>query len=85
MLESRSGGFRRSFGPDVGRSLATLAANGPPTEGAAAIHPDAKGNLYIDPRVFPSAVASDLPPQVAESLAHSQLPLGVAAFEPPST
>jgi hypothetical protein len=48
MLESRSGGFRRSFAPDVGQSPATLAASGPPTEGAAAIHPDAKGNLYIE-------------------------------------
>ena len=63
MLESRLGGFRRSFAPDVGQSLATLAASGPPTAGAAAIHPDAKGNLSIDPKVFPSAVAADLPLQ----------------------
>jgi hypothetical protein len=60
-----------------------LANSGPATEGAAAIHPDAKGNLYIDPKVFPSAVAADLPPQIAESLAHSQLPLNHAAFEAP--
>src|SRR5579871_2539232 len=79
MLEGRSGGFRRSSAPDVRQSLATLAASGPATEDAAAIHPDAKGNLYIDPKVFPSAVAADLPPQVAESLAHSQMPLSVAA------
>ncbi len=72
-----------AFAPDVGQSLATLAASGPPTEGAAAIHPDAKGNLYIDPKVFPSAVAADLPLKVAESLANSQMPLSVAAFEAP--
>jgi pimeloyl-ACP methyl ester carboxylesterase len=72
-----------AFAPDVGQSLATLAASGPPTEGAAAIHPDAKGNLYIDPKVFPSAVAADLPPQIAESLANSQLPLSLKAFETP--
>ena len=72
-----------AFAPDVGQSLATLAASGPPTEGAAAIHPDAKGNLYIDPKVFPSAVAADLPLQVAESLANSQLPLSHVAFEAP--
>jgi pimeloyl-ACP methyl ester carboxylesterase len=72
-----------AFAPDVGQSLATLAASGPPTEGEAAIHPDAKGNLYIDPKMFPSAVAADLPLQVAESLAHSQLPLSLAAFEAP--
>jgi pimeloyl-ACP methyl ester carboxylesterase len=67
----------------VGQSLATLAKSGPATEGAAAIHPDAKGNLYIDPKVFPSAVAADLPPKIAESLANHQLPLNHTAFEAP--
>src|SRR6478736_4619738 len=36
-----------AFAPDVGESLASLAKAGPPTEGGSAIHPDAKGNLYI--------------------------------------
>src|SRR6202453_1854415 len=72
-----------AFAPDVGESLAALAESGPATEGGAAIHPDEKGNLYIDPKVFPSAVAADLPPQIAQSLAHSQLPLNHTAFEPP--
>jgi pimeloyl-ACP methyl ester carboxylesterase len=72
-----------AFAPDVGQSLAALANSGPPTEGSAAIHPDAKGNLYIDPKVFPSAVAADLPPQIAESLANHQLPLNHVAFEAP--
>jgi pimeloyl-ACP methyl ester carboxylesterase len=71
-----------AFAPDVGQSLATLAS-APVTEGEAAIHPDDKGNLFIDPKVFPSAVAADLPPQIAESLAHSQLPLSQVAFETP--
>src|SRR4030095_1448603 len=64
-----------AFAPDVGQSLATLAKSGPATEGVAAIHPDDKGNLYIDPKVFPSAVAPDLPLKIAESLANHQLPL----------
>jgi pimeloyl-ACP methyl ester carboxylesterase len=72
-----------AFAPDVGDSLASLAKAGPATEGTAAIHPDAKGNLYIDPKVFPSAVAADLPPKIAESLANSQLPLSYAAFTAP--
>src|SRR5580693_3317065 len=72
-----------AFAPDVGQSLATLASSGPATEGTAAIHPDEKGNLYIDPKVFPSAVAADLPPQIAEALATHQLPLNVKAFEAP--
>lgn len=75
--------FVSAFAPDVGQSLATLAASGPPTEGAAAIHPDQQGNLYIDPSVFPSAVAADLPPQIAETLANHQLPLNHVAFTAP--
>jgi pimeloyl-ACP methyl ester carboxylesterase len=72
-----------AFAPDVGESLASLAKAGPATEGTAAIHPDAKGNLYIDPKVFPSAVAADLPPKIAESLANAQLPLSHIAYEAP--
>jgi pimeloyl-ACP methyl ester carboxylesterase len=72
-----------AFAPDVGQSLATLAKSGPATEGATAIHPDDKGNLYIDPKVFPSAVAADLPLKIAESLANHQLPLSNKAFEAP--
>src|SRR6201996_216051 len=72
-----------AFAPDVGQSLAALAESGPGTEGAAAIHPDQKGNLTIDPKVFPSAVAADLPPQIAEFLAKHQMPLNHTAFEAP--
>ncbi len=72
-----------ALAPDVGQSMATLSKSGPVTEGAAAVHPDDKGNLYIDPKVFPSAVAADLPPTIAESLANHQLPLNVKAFEAP--
>src|ERR1700728_61113 len=69
-----------AFAPEVGESLAALAKAGPATEGGSAIHPDAKGNLYIDPKVFPDAVAADLPANIAQSLANSQLPLNHTAF-----
>src|SRR3984893_17059751 len=72
-----------AFAPDVGESLAALAKGGPATKGTKAIHPDERGNLTIDPKVFPSAVAADLPPKIAESLANSQLPLNHTAFEAP--
>lgn len=74
-----------AFAPDIGESLASLAKAGPPTEGASAIHPDAKGDLYIDPKMFPSAVAADLPAEIAQHLANSQLPLNHVAFEAPVT
>src|ERR1700744_3083004 len=70
-----------AFAPDVGESLASLSKGGPATEGTSAIRADAKGYLYIDPKVFPSAVAADLPLNVADALANSQLPLNHTAFE----
>jgi pimeloyl-ACP methyl ester carboxylesterase len=75
--------FVSAFAPDTGESLSSLAAAGPATEGAGAIRPDAKGNLYIDPKVFPAAVAADLPLKIAQSLANAQLPLSHTAFEAP--
>ena len=72
-----------AFAPDVGESVAALAKSGPATEGGAAIRPDEKGYLTIDPKAFPSAVAADLPLKIAESLAQSQLPLNHTAFETP--
>lgn len=72
-----------AFAPDVGQSLASLAKSGPATEGSAAIRADANGNLFIDPKMFPSAVAADLPPHIAEFLATHQLPLSHTAFEAP--
>jgi pimeloyl-ACP methyl ester carboxylesterase len=72
-----------AFAPDVGESLASLSKGGPGTEGTNAIRPDAKGDLYIDPKVFPSAVAADLPINIARGLANHQLPLTHTAFEAP--
>jgi pimeloyl-ACP methyl ester carboxylesterase len=72
-----------AFAPNVGESLASLSKSGAPTEGGKAIRPDDKGNLYIDPKIFPSAVAADLPPEIAAHLAESQLPLNFVAFETP--
>lgn len=74
-----------AFAPDVGESLVALSKAGPATEGTKAIQPDAKGYLTIDPAVFPSAVAADLPTKIAEQLANSQLPLNHTAFEAPVT
>jgi pimeloyl-ACP methyl ester carboxylesterase len=74
-----------AFAPDVGESLASLSKAGPATEGTKSIHPDANGNLSIDPAAFPSAVAADLPLNIAEQLAASQLPLNHTAFEAPVT
>ncbi len=72
-----------AFAPDVGESLAALAKSGPATDGAKSIHPDEKGNLYLDQKTFPEFVAAELPLKIAEKLAANQLPLNHTAFEAP--
>lgn len=74
-----------AFAPDKGESVSTLAASGPATPGVKAIRPDAKGYLTIDPVVFPSAVAGDLPKEIGEYLAAHQMPINHTAFDEPAT
>ncbi|PZQ50149.1 MAG: alpha/beta hydrolase [Rhodovulum sulfidophilum] len=73
-----------AFAPDRGESVSKLAASGPATPGVQAIRPDDKGYLTIDPAVFPSAVAGDLPEAVGEHLAAHQMPINHTAFDAPA-
>src|SRR3569832_784621 len=73
-----------AFAPDKGESVSALAASGPATPGVKAIKPDAKGYLSIDPAVFPSAVAGDLPKEIGEQLAAHQMPINHTAFDAPA-
>lgn len=70
-----------AFAPDKGETVSVLAAHGPATPGVKAIQPDAKGYLTIDPAVFPSAVAGDLPKEIGEYLAAHQMPINHSAFD----
>ena len=70
-----------AFAPEKGESVSALAKGGPATEGVKAIRPDAKGYLTIDPAVFPSAVAGDLPKEIGEHLAAHQMPINHTAFD----
>ena len=73
-----------AFAPEKGESVTALAKSGPATDGTKAIRPDAKGNLTIDPAVFPSAVAGDLPKKIGEHLAAHQMPINHTAFDAPA-
>lgn len=73
-----------AFAPDKGETISALSASGPATPGVAAIRPDAKGYLTIDPAVFPSAVAGDLPKKIGEHLAAHQMPINHTAFDEPA-
>jgi len=73
-----------AFAPEKGESVSALAASGPATPGVAAIRPDEKGYLTIDPAVFPTAVAGDLPKEIGEHLAAHQMPINHTAFDAPA-
>jgi pimeloyl-ACP methyl ester carboxylesterase len=73
-----------AFAPEKGETITALAAGGPATPGVAAIRPDERGYLTIDPAVFPSAVAGDLPAEIGEHLAAHQMPINHTAFDEPA-
>jgi pimeloyl-ACP methyl ester carboxylesterase len=73
-----------AFAPDKGESVSALSQSGPATPGVKAIRPDNKGYLTIDPAVFPSAVAGDLPNDIGAYLAAHQMPINHTAFDAPA-
>ncbi|HEV7308065.1 alpha/beta hydrolase [Ensifer sp.] len=68
-----------AFQPDAGETLLDLAARTPAaTKGIAATD---DGYLYLDPKVFASDFAADVPEGEARFMAHSQVLPAKSAFE----
>jgi pimeloyl-ACP methyl ester carboxylesterase len=74
-----------AFAPEIGESVTTLSASGPPSKGAQAIRPDDKGFLYLDKAAFTTVFGQDLPARESRALANAQLPINHAAFDEPAT
>ncbi len=70
-----------AFQPDKGESVAQLSGSvKEPTNGA---RPTKDGYIFLDPAEFRADFAADLPAAEADFMAHSQVPLSVAAFTAP--
>ena len=69
-----------AFGLDEGESLEGLSKQGPATAGAAQIHPDANGFLWIDRDGFAKVFAADVDPAEARIMAAVQRPLSIKSF-----
>ena len=69
-----------AFGLDEGESLESLANQGPPSPGSAAIQPDANGFLWINREKFHTSFAGDATAEEASVMAAVQKPLGLPAF-----
>jgi pimeloyl-ACP methyl ester carboxylesterase len=69
-----------AFGLDEGESLASLAAQGPPSPGSQAVAPDQFGFLWINREKFHASFAADATDDEAAVMATVQRPLSVASF-----
>lgn len=69
-----------AFGLDEGESLESLAKQGAPSPGSAAIEPDADGFLWINREKFHDSFAGGATADEAAVMAAVQKPLGFAAF-----
>lgn len=70
-----------AFAPDAGESVASLIANPPPGAPVPPILPPVDGFLLLDRAKFAESFAADVRPDLAEFMAASQVPWGVAALE----
>jgi pimeloyl-ACP methyl ester carboxylesterase len=69
-----------AFAPDNGESVATLIANPAPGAPVPPILPPKDGFLTLDKAKFAASFAADVEPALADFMAASQVPWGVAAL-----
>jgi pimeloyl-ACP methyl ester carboxylesterase len=70
-----------AFAPDAGESVASLIADPPPGAPVPPILPPEEGFLLLDREKFTQSFAADVEPSLAQFMADSQLPWGVAALQ----
>lgn len=69
-----------AFAPDVGDSIGDLIKTGPPAPGAANVHPDVNGFLYISSEGIAKDFAPDVSPAEATLIDVTQGPIRASAF-----
>jgi pimeloyl-ACP methyl ester carboxylesterase len=69
-----------AFAPGRGESVASILAEVPPNSAAPPILPPQDGLLLLDKSKFHAAFAADVPSDVAQFMADSQLPWGTGAL-----
>jgi pimeloyl-ACP methyl ester carboxylesterase len=69
-----------AFAPDAGESVNTLIADPPPGAPVPPILPPQDGFLFLDLEKFHASFAGDVPAELAEFMADSQVPWGVDAL-----
>jgi pimeloyl-ACP methyl ester carboxylesterase len=69
-----------AFAPDKGESVSSLIANPPPGAPVPPILPPQDGFLMLDKAKFAASFAADVEPRMAQFMADSQVPWGLAAL-----
>jgi pimeloyl-ACP methyl ester carboxylesterase len=69
-----------AFAPDTGESLLGLFKAGPPNPESGIMLPPVDGLIWYDVAKFHKDFCPDLPDALAEFMAHSQVPSGLATF-----
>jgi pimeloyl-ACP methyl ester carboxylesterase len=69
-----------AFAPDRGESVNTLIEGAPPDAPQPPILPPVDGSLFLDQKKFPASFAGDLPADLAQFMADSQVPWGAEAL-----
>lgn len=70
-----------AFAPDKGESVSSLIANPVPGAPVPPILPPKDGFLFLDSVKFAASFAADVRPDLAQFMADSQVPWGVAALD----
>lgn len=69
-----------AFAPDKGESVSSLIKNPPPGAPVPPILPPQNGFLFLDVAKFADSFAADIPRDLAEFMANSQVPWGLDAL-----
>ena len=72
--------YELAFAPDEGETMKALVSGNPQPPSAAAIRPDAQGNIWLDPAGFQQYFASDVDPVQAQVMAAVQKPIAGSEF-----
>lgn len=77
--------FVAAYVPDEGETIGMLSDKGAEMPGRVALRFDADGWSHVDPALFGEALAHDLPPRLARSLAAAQKPTHGACLAAPAS
>jgi pimeloyl-ACP methyl ester carboxylesterase len=72
--------YESAFAPDQGETMKAILGQSPQPPGTAAIHPDSRGYLWLEPGGFLKFFAPDVPTAEARVMAVVQKPIAAGVF-----